>query len=312
MFLHGLAAEYGSRVEAGALPEGSAVASWLAASVEGALDACDVALDDFAFLRRHFRIPRAAARPAGGGRRFRCLELVRRLSPGFGSGAIAATLRNLGAVGFGRKEETFLALTAFRAAHAAVLPRVADHWIAMGAEYRGDDAAFVADALERESRAERAKAAAALAALDPQLRAEMRTVAVANGILAMQRDAILDAARCGLLPPSEREILLEQVLDDLDEVAKHGADRKHDEHVARGLFRNFRRASADRRKKRRSIEWVSQRHGLGADELEVALTADGASPVGANAKVRPEDRGVLDDLRERASGIQGIQTRAAG
>ena len=51
-----------------------------------------------------------------------------------------------------------------------------------------------------------------------------------GGTAANQRAEVLSLAKKGLIPDSEREVLLHQVLADSHEIARHALDRRVEEH----------------------------------------------------------------------------------
>ena len=155
---------------------------------------------------------------------------------------MAALLRNVGDVGFGAQEQTYLCLVSFARAHAATLREVGRRWRGMADFYDRDALQRVADELEAESRAELDAMQALLETMDAGVRRTMRTVIVSSRVLSMQRNAVLDLAKRGLVPDSEREVLLRQVLEDSREVNVHAADRKRDVHRARAPGAKDRRS----------------------------------------------------------------------
>ena len=83
--------------------------------------------------------------------------------------------------------------------------------------------------LERECKEELRRANKVRCAIDPAVRKKMRTLYVAQTILSIQRDAVCSLASRGLVSTKEKEVLLEEVLEDLEEVFKLEEGRSHEQ-----------------------------------------------------------------------------------
>ena len=88
-------------------------------------------LDDFSFLESRCWKPHGHSKLHKY--RARVSAAVYRVMPTFASGALASLLRNVGDVGLGKKEETFLLLSCFHKAHVTVLDAVSHYWRPRGA-----------------------------------------------------------------------------------------------------------------------------------------------------------------------------------
>ena len=276
MFLHALTAEYWRLIQDGRLPEGSAVAEWLLSSTDLALDHAETALDDFSFLKKHCVVPdhkRAKAK-------HRCCDF-KSAFPGawnmihlfFGVGPLGQLLRNVGDVGFGVQEQTYLCIHAFKRAHAKVVDDVCTHWHGMAAEYRHDTLEKVTEMLRAESARELAEAEAVLATMDPHVRRTMRTLLVSARVVSFQRAEVLSLAKKGLIPDSEREVLLHQVLADSHEIARHALDRRVEEHrrLALGGRVSVARDVGDDDSEHDEHAWIPPRHRLSRSDVSDAL-----------------------------------------
>ena len=122
----------------------------------------------------------------------------------------------------------------------------------------------------RECRDELKKANDVRFSIDPAVRKKMRTLYVAQTILSIQRDAVCSLARRGLVSTKEKEVLLEEVLEDLEEVFKLEEDRGQGEHGG-------------------GVEhWVDNDHTLPSQDVEAhfsARPADGARLALANSRM---------------------------
>ena len=94
---------------------------------------------------------------------------------------------------------------------------------------RAEEAQEVSRMLERECKAELHRANEIRCAIDPAVRKKMRTLYVAQTILSIQRDAVCSLASRGLVSTKEKEVLLEEVLEDLEEVFKLEEGRSHEQ-----------------------------------------------------------------------------------
>ncbi|KAH8088894.1 potassium:proton antiporter [Aureococcus anophagefferens] len=145
----------------------------------------------------------------------------------FGVGPLGQLLRNVGDVGFGVQEQTYLCLHAFSA--PSQVGGVCAHWRGASAEYRHDTLEKVTEMLRAESARELAEAEASSRRWT-RVRRTMRTLLVSARVVAYQRAEVLSLATKGLIPDSEREVLLHQVLADSHEIARHALDRRVEEH----------------------------------------------------------------------------------
>jgi len=139
------------------------------------------------------------------------------------------------AFGYGRKNETFLLVTSFRLAHETALETVAAYFSDRAQKpcvCKVGEAEDVSRVLVRECRDELKKANDVRFAIDSALRKRMRTLFVAQTILSIQRDAVCSLSKRGLVSTREKEVLLEEVHEDLEAVFKLEEDRvsHHGEH----------------------------------------------------------------------------------
>ena len=224
-------------------------------SVGLALDDEGSPLHTFAFLQDKCYTGggRRGSRPAslaGSVRRLPC-ERCRDWTWHHVPDAVAALARIVAGsrVGFGRKQETFTLLTSFRLAHEAATKVVRTHFRnrAAAGECTAEGVEALVTGLEAEAAAEMQRAETILASIDPRVQKTMRTLFVANTILAIQRDAVLNLAKKGLISGKELEILLEEVLEDAEDVCR--PRRKRARVVARRVsvhrrWQNSRRRGA--------------------------------------------------------------------
>lgn len=155
-------------------------------------------------------------------------------SPAVARRSTRASAISSSGIGYGRKNETFLLVTSFRLTHEAALDTVAAYFRdrAQSCVCKAGEAAEVSRVLVRECRDELKKANDVRFAIDPALRKRMHTLFVAQTILSIQRDAVCSLARRGLVSTREKEVLLEEVHEDLEAVFKLEEDRvsHHGEH----------------------------------------------------------------------------------
>ena len=104
-------------------------------------------------------------------------------------------------------------------------------------------------------------------------RISWRTLYVAQTILSIQRDAVCSLAKRGLVSNKEKEVLLEEVLEDLEEVFKLEEDRGHEQHGG----------------EHGGVEhWVDAAHTLPSQDVEAhfsARPADAARMTLANSRL---------------------------
>ena len=114
--------------------------------------------------------------------------------------------------------------------------------------------------LERECKAELHRANKVRCAIDPAVRKKMRTLYVAQTILSIQRDAVCSLARRGLVSTKEKEVLLEEVLEDLEEVFKLEEGRSHEQGAHGGDHGGVE-------------HWVDGDHTLPSQDVEAHFSA---------------------------------------
>jgi len=148
---------------------------------------------------------------------------------------------------------------------------------------RAEEAEEVSRTLVRECRNELKKADAIRVTIDPTIRKKMRTLYVAQTILSIQRDAVCSLAKRGLVSNKEKEVLLEEVLEDLEEVFKLEEDRGHEQHGG----------------EHGGVEhWVDAAHTLPSQDVEAHLSA------------RPADAARMTLANSRLFGANGAYASA--
>ena len=106
---------------------------------------------------------------------------------------------------------------------------------------------------------------------------------VAQTILSIQRDAVCSLAKRGLVSNKEKEVLLEEVLEDLEEVFKLEEDRGHEQHGG----------------EHGGVEhWVDAAHTLPSQDVEAHLSA------------RPADAARMTLANSRLFGANGAYASA--
>lgn len=260
-------------------------------SVGLALDDEGSPLHTFAFLRDKCYTGggRRGSRPAslaGSVRRLPC-ERCRDWTWHHVPDAVAALARIVAGsrVGFGRKQETFTLLTSFRLAHEAATKVVRTHFRnrAAAGECTAEGVEALVTGLEAEAAAEMQRAETILASIDPRVQKTMRTLFVANTILAIQRDAVLNLAKKGLISGKELEILLEEVLEDAEDVCRprRKRARRREARIRSSQVAKLEEARGGRghapEHHHHASRWVDAAHEIREDEIETRFGEDGSA-----------------------------------